>query len=226
MPRAAAPGPRRVTAVLGGVFLLVFVASGIAPESRSTWVLENLLVVVLAVVLVVGRRRGYHLSVCSSVLLFAFLCIHEVGAHYTYSLVPYDEAWQALTGRSLDAAFGWERNHYDRAVHFLYGLLLAYPVRETLRRALDVRGGWSYGLTLGSLMLTSMIYELIEWGAAMAFGREIGHEYVGAQGDVWDAHKDMALASLGAAVGLGAEGLASWFRARGRAEDDDLAGAS
>jgi len=87
---------------------------------------------------------------------------------------------------------------YDRLVHFAYGLLLAYPVREIFLRIADVRGFWGYFLPLDLTMSTSMIYELIEWGAAMAFGSELGQAYLGTQGDVWDSHKDMALASRGA----------------------------
>ncbi len=47
-------------------------------------------------------------------------------------------------------------------------------------------------------MSTSMIFELFEWGAAEFFGGDLGIAYLGTQGDVWDAQKDMALASLGA----------------------------
>ena len=91
---------------------------------------------------------------------------------------------------------------FDRLVHFAYGLLLAYPVREIFLRIADVRGFWGYFLPLDLTMSTSMIYELIEWGAAMAFGSELGQAYLGTQGDVWDAHKDMALASLGALLAM------------------------
>src|SRR5688572_13123013 len=148
------------------------------------------------------------------------MCLHQVGAHYTYADVPYDAWFEALTGTSFNELVGWERNNFDRVIHFLYGLLLAYPIREVFLRIVDVRGFWGYFLPLDLTMSTSMIYELIEWGAAVVFGGDVGMAYLGTQGDVWDAHKDMALASLGAICtmavtlainrGLGRDVAAEW----------------
>jgi putative membrane protein len=135
-------------------------------------------------------------------LIFLFLCLHELGAHYTYAEVPYDDWIRSLTGRSLNEAMGWERNHFDRFVHFCYGLLLAYPIREIFLRVANVRGFWGYFLPMDLTMSTSMIYELIEWAAAELFGGDLGMAYLGTQGDVWDAHRDMALASLGAFIAM------------------------
>jgi putative membrane protein len=183
--------------VLAGLFALEFAVLAIAPVSRSTWLLENTLTVAAVAALAVSYRR-FRFSRISYALMFVFLSIHVIGAHYTYSLVPYDAACVRWFGFSLDAALGFERNMYDRLVHFLYGLLLAYPIREIFLRIVDVRGFWGYFLPLDLTMSTSMIYELIEWGAAVVFGGDLGTAYLGTQGDVWDAHKDMALASLGA----------------------------
>ena len=94
------------------------------------------------------------------------------------------------------------RNHFDRLVHLAYGLLLAYPIREMFLRIGNVRGFWGYFLPLDLTMSTSMLYELIEWGAAEAVGGDLGAAYLGTQGDIWDAHKDMALASLGALIAM------------------------
>jgi putative membrane protein len=91
---------------------------------------------------------------------------------------------------------------FDRLVHFSYGLLLAYPIREMFLRIGNVRGFWGYFLPLDLTMSTSMLYELIEWGAAVTVGSDLGQAYLGTQGDVWDAHKDMALASLGALIAM------------------------
>ena len=98
----------------------------------------------------------------------------------------------------------WERNHFDRMVHFSYGLLLAYPVRELFLRVVNVRGFWGYFLPLDITMSTSMLFELFEWAVAEFVGGDLGIAYLGTQGDVWDAHKDMALASLGAAIAMAA----------------------
>nr|BFE96517.1 hypothetical protein GCM10020185_70530 [Pseudomonas brassicacearum subsp. brassicacearum] len=104
----------------------------IAPIKRSDWLAENLLVIALLVVLVTVHRR-FSFSRLSATLLFVFLCIHEVGAHYTYAKVPYNQWWQALTGgQSLDQFMGFQRNQFDRLVHFSYGLLLAYPAARGL----------------------------------------------------------------------------------------------
>ena len=158
--------------------------------------------------------RWHAFSRASYVLLFLFLCLHTIGAHYTYAEVPYDAWMQRLTGRTFNSMVGWERNNFDRVVHFAYGLLLAYPVRELLLRTWNLRGFPGYFFALDLTMSSSMLYELIEWAAAAVFGGELGMAYLGTQGDVWDAHKDMALASLGAALTIGALALAQ--RAAGR----------
>ena len=87
-------------------------------------------------------------------------------------------------------------------MHFCYGLMLAYPVREMFLRVVMVRGFWGYFLPLDATMSTSMMFELFEWLAAEMFGGDLGAAYLGTQGDVWDAHKDMALASLGALIAM------------------------
>jgi len=187
--------------VLGILFGILFAVLAIHPVDRAAWLLENALVggFLLAAALV---HRHFSFSRLSATLIFLFLCLHEIGSHYTYSLVPYDAWFKALTGTSLDALLGWERNNYDRVVHFAYGLLLAYPVREIFLRVVAVRGFWGYFLPLDVMMSTSMLYELVEWGAAALFGGELGMAYLGTQGDIWDAHKDMALASSGALIAM------------------------
>jgi putative membrane protein len=192
----------RYPLILLGLFALEFVVLAVNPVSRPTWLLENLLAVALIVGLVATYRK-FRLSRVSYTLIFLFLVVHEIGSHYTYSLVPYDQFWQETFGYSLNESLGFERNHFDRFIHFAYGLLFAYPIREIFLRVAAVRGFWGYLLPLDATMSTSMIYELIEWGAAATFGGETGQAYLGTQGDVWDAHKDMALASLGAIVAMG-----------------------
>lgn len=191
-----------VVSVLSGLFLIEFAILAVAPVDRSAWMLENFLVVVFVVVLV-GTYRRFRLSRISYTLIFLFLALHEVGCHYTYSLVPYDAFFTAIFGTGLNELFGWERNHFDRFLHFAYGLLLVYPVREVFLRVVDVRGFWGYALPLDVAMSTSMIYELIEWGAAALFGGDLGVHYLGTQGDPWDAQKDMLLASFGALLAMG-----------------------
>ena len=97
---------------------------------------------------------------------------------------------------------GLTRNHFDRLVHFSYGLLMAYPMRELFLRVADARGFWGYFLPLDLTLSTSAIFELFEWAAAELFGGDLGVAYLGSQGDIWDAQKDMALAGLGAAIAM------------------------
>jgi len=159
---------------------------------RADWLLENVLVF-LAAALLIFTYKPFPLSRVSYTCIFVFMMLHALGAHYTYSEVPYQEWLPFLAGG---------RNHFDRLVHFAYGLLLAYPIREMFLRIGNMRGFWGYFLPLDLTMSTSMLYELIEWAAALVVGGELGAAYLGTQGDVWDAHKDMALASLGALIAM------------------------
>jgi len=193
--------PRRGVRIAAALYLVLWAGLAIAPSDRSTWVLENALVVGL-VILLWCCRRVFRFSDVSLYLILAFLALHAVGSYYTYSEVPYDAWWQSLTGHSLHEALGWQRNHFDRLVHFCYGLLLAYPIREFFLRVVEVRGFWGYFLPLDVTLSTSALYELIEWGAAELFGGDLGMHYLGTQGDIWDAHKDMALAALGALIAV------------------------
>lgn len=192
---------RRYLLCLALPFLVLWIALAIEPIDRPAWIMENVLVVVFVGALAVSYER-FPFSRISYTLIFFFLCLHEVGAHYTYAQVPYDVWFEALTGSTLNDLAGWERNHFDRFVHFVYGLLLAYPIREVVFRIANVRGFWAYFLPLDITMSTSMIFELFEWGTAEVFGGDLGMAYLGTQGDVWDAHKDMVFASLGALVAM------------------------
>ena len=191
----------RFLATLGLLFLAWSVALAIHPVNRADWILENVLIAIGLLILVLTYRR-FQFSQLSYFLIFCFLCIHEVGSHHTYALVPYESWAKALTGHSINDLFGWERNHFDRLVHFLYGLLLAFPVRELAIRVVHVRGIWTYALPLGFIMATSLFYEQIEWAAALIFGGELGMAYLGTQGDLWDSHKDSLMATIGTLLSM------------------------
>jgi putative membrane protein len=194
--------------LLGG-FTAVFVSLGIAPRFREDWLLENLLVFAAVAVLIATYRR-WHLSNASYTLIWVFLVLHEIGAHYTYSLVPYDAWFSTLTGTPVGEWFGWQRNHYDRLIHFAYGLLILPPCAELLSRVTCAKGMWRFVVPVSFILAQSAIYELIEWMAAVVFGGELGTAYVGTQGDEWDAQKDMAFAASGAV--LASASLAAWNR--------------
>ncbi len=208
--RRSAPAARswlsheRYRLVLFVLLMLIAGALAINPHDRADWALENALMFA-GVGVLIATRRALPLSRVSYTLIFVFLCLHSVGAHFTYSEVPY-QAWiTALTGQPMTG-----RNHYDRLVHFAYGLLLAYPIREVFLRVAQVRGFWGYYLPLDVTMSTSMIYELIECGAAVYFGGALGVAYLGSQGDPWDAQKDMALATLGGIIAMLITAALNW----------------
>jgi putative membrane protein len=183
------------------VFVLIWLVLAIAPVSRPDWLLENLLVLVAVPTLVATSRR-MRFSNAAYVCLFMFFVFHAIGAHYTYSLVPYDRWWTALTGHSLNQVFGWQRNHYDRLVHLLYGLLMLPAAVELFERYAPPRGAWRWLMPVFFVMAHSVIYEMVEWLAALMVAPDLGTAYLGTQGDQWDAQQDMALATAGAAFSM------------------------
>ena len=198
---------RKYVGWLTGIFALAWVLLAIDPHDRSDWLLESTPLIVCVVALA-ATYRALPLSRISYTLIVLFLLLHAVGAHYTYSLVPWAD-WAQAFGLPVDTSSGG-RNHFDRVVHLLYGLLLAYPIREILLRVADVRGFWGYFVPSAITLSTSALYELLEWGAAETFGGDLGVAYLGTQGDVWDAQKDMALAGIGALVAMAVTALLNY----------------
>ncbi len=183
------------------VFLLEFIWLAISPNSREDWLLENVLVLFFFSLVLLNFKK-YTFSTLSWCLILSFLFIHEIGAHYTYSEVPYDEFFNSAFGFKLNHFMGWERNHFDRLAHFAYGLLLVLPLQQICSQVSGSTSGWTYFVAVNLVMSTSLLYELIEWGAASLFGGELGIAYLGTQGDVWDAHQDMLLSIIGALLAL------------------------
>jgi putative membrane protein len=197
---------------LAGAYLAVWLAAAIGPHDRSDWLLENL-VVFAALALLVGTHRRFAFSNLSSLLIALFLMLHAVGAHYTYSLTP--------PGFWLRDALGLDRNPYDRLVHFAFGLLLTYPLRELTLRRLHVHGVFSYVLPFVAALSFSAGYEIVESWAARIVDPDLGTAFLGTQGDEWDAQKDMSLALAGAALCLLAT---AWWRHRSGLEPWHLLG--
>ena len=173
--------------------LVLWTITAIEPFNRRDWLLENLLVFTYVILLALTYRR-FTFSNTSYLLFVTFLSLHLVGAHYTYSETPF--------GFWLQDAFDLSRNHYDRIVHFSYGLLCAYPIREILVRAANLRRSWSYFMAMTVILAFSAFYELLEAIIAMLVSPELGAAYLGTQGDEWDAQKDSFLATLGAAISM------------------------
>jgi putative membrane protein len=176
---------RGYTLTLATVFAVIWVALAIKPIDRPAWMLENFLLACGMAALFLLRRK-MPFSRVSLTLIFVYSALHSIGAHYTYSLVPYDEWSRNWLGFSIDETLGWERNNYDRVIHFLYGFMMAYPIREVFFRVADARGFWGYFLPLDLTMSTSALFELFEWWTAAIFGGDLGQAYLGTQGDEWD----------------------------------------
>ena len=199
----------RVPGGLLALFALAWLVLAFEPRYRQDWLLENVLVLV-AVPVLVGLHRRLPLGNGLCLGLFVFGVLHEIGAHYTYSEVPYDAWLQSALGVSPRAALGLERNHYDRLIHFAYGLLVTPVAMHLIEARARPEGVWRWLLPVAFISSHSVLYELIEGAAAAVFGGELGMAYLGTQGDAWDAHHDMALAMAGSALS------ASWRLWRGR----------
>lgn len=172
---------------------LVWIWLAVEPVNRRDWLLENLLALTGVVVLILTHRR-FPFSNISYCLIALFLTLHAIGAHYTYAEVPF--------GFWLKDTFALSRNPFDRLVHFSFGLLLVYPMRELLMRLAHVRGFWSYYLPASAILAQSGFFEVIEAIVAMVVSPELGTMYLGTQGDEWDAQKDMTAAFTGALMAL------------------------
>jgi putative membrane protein len=182
--------------ILLAIYSIVWIALALAPLDRHDWMLENVLVLI-AVPLVILRHRKQPFSNTTYTMLWIFMLLHAIGAHYTYAKVPYDEWTQTLTGHRLNDLLGFERNHFDRLVHFLYGVLWFPLYWELFAPRINGSPALRYLLVMTFLMSHAGIYEVVEWGAAAFFGGDLGVAYLGTQGDEWDAQKDMGLAMAG-----------------------------
>lgn len=180
---------------MAGLFVLAWLLAAWQPLFPADWALENVLSLLTAWWLL-RRHRRQPLTNAAYTLLCAFGIAHEIGSHYTYAEVPYDEWSRALLGVSVNEVFGWARNHYDRLVHLLFGLLCYRPLRELLAPAVVPRAAWA--APIAAVACVSMLYEQIEMLAALLFGGDLGQAYLGTQGDVWDAQKDSSMALSGA----------------------------
>ena len=183
----------RLLQTILAVYTVLWVALAFGPFDRFDWMLENILTV-LFVGLLFATYRIFPLSDLSYVFIFVFMALHAIGAHYTYAEVPF--------GYWLKDSLHLSRNPFDRIVHFSFGLLIAYPIREVFLRVASARGFWAYYLPLDVTLAFSAVYEIIEMLAAQVTSPELGMAYLGTQGDVWDAQKDMGCAAIGAVLSM------------------------
>lgn len=172
-----------------GVFLFVWANSLIWTSDLSNWLLENVLTILLLVFLILIYKR-YRFSDLAYLLIFFYLCLHVYGSKHTYAENPF--------GFRLQDALDLSRNHYDRIVHFSFGFLLAYPMREMFLKWWKFPSSLAWALPIEVTLSLGAFYEIIEWCVADLFFKAQGNAYLGLQGDIWDAQKDIFLAFCGA----------------------------
>ena len=198
MPASPPFSSNRFLQILLAGYALVWIGAAIRPRDWPTWALENIAVVIFLAMLAATYRR-FTFSNLSYLLIAVFLGLHAVGANYGYAQSP--------AGFWLKEMLGLQRNPYDRIIHFGFGLLMAYPVREILVRTGYINGGAANWLPVSLMLTASVCFEIIEAVVAELVSPGSGPAWLGAQGDEWDAQLDMAMALLGALAAM----LITWW---------------
>lgn len=183
--------PSSLPHYLAVIFSILFIVLGINPVFREVWVAEVVPVVFIFLFLVFTYSR-FQFSNTAYILMFCWLIGHTVGAHYTFAHVPFD--W-------FNNLLGTERNMFDRVAHFSVGFY-AFPIAEWLVRRGECKPKLAAFFALFAIMAIAAGYEIIEWWYAIIAGGDAGIEFLGSQGDIWDAQKDMLADTLGAVFSL------------------------
>ena len=168
-------------------YLVLFTACAVAPYSRAVWWAENI-PIVLIVAGLAATFRTFRFSNAAYALASVLVYMHTIGGHYTFERVPF--------GLVTDL-FGFERNHYDRIAHFSVGFY-AYGIAELCARKRSVSSAlvlWLFPVF--AIFTVAAVYEVIEWIYAVMSDPSAGTAFLGSQGDIWDAQKDMLADGLG-----------------------------
>jgi len=211
-----------------GLTVLLLGASLVDPPYPSQQPLQHAPTVVAIGLLGWASRRGpadtradrYRRTRSGFYCGAAFLWLHILGARYIYTYVPYDE-WSVMQfGVSINEWMGWSRNHYDRLVHFAFGVLCMPP---SIRLAIDcgkMNRRWAMTFAVLVVLSVSAIYEVFEWGLTIVMSPKNAEAYNGQQGDYWDPQRDIGLAALGSL--LVAVCMRAWKRDDAPQETSDL----
>jgi putative membrane protein len=175
------------------IFFICWTVTFINTSNRINWFTENTLTFIFIISLILTYRK-FRFSDLSYTLFFVYILLHIYGAEYTYAENPF--------GYWLKDALHLGRNHYDRIVHFSFGFMLAYPMRDYFKNHFKWPNWVCWVLPVEITMSFSAAYELIEWLVADFFFPSEGVAYLGTQGDMWDAQKDMGLAFSGAFLAM------------------------
>lgn len=177
--------------ILAAVYVVFFIVLGINPVSREVWLAEIIPVVIIFLLLVLTFKQ-FRFSNLSYGLMCIWIFWHTIGGHYTFANVPF--GW-------VSDILGSERNHFDRIGHFSVGFF-AFAMAEWLLRKGYCELKFAMAFSLFFIMSVAAGYEIIEWWYAVAEGGDAGVEFLGSQGDIWDAQKDMLSDTLGALTSL------------------------
>lgn len=174
------------------LYVVVWIIMAINPKYPHDWLLENVLIFIFFPFLFFMDKK-HHYTLLSIIFLLIFASLHSLGSHYTYAEMEHFDV--------ITQFFGFERNHFDRLVHFLFGLLTFRVLFEMITEGTNtVRTALLFTFTM--IVSISTVYELLEWLAAVILRPDLGMAFLGTQGDVWDAHKDTALATAGALINI------------------------
>ncbi len=184
---------QNVPKILLTIYAIFWIAVAMEPLDRFTWFLENI-VIFLSLPLFILSYHKFRLSNRSYILIFIFAILHTAATYYTYSNTPW--------GDFLSAAMGWERNHYDRIVHFLYGVMMMPVAANILALHLPSKKFFRWLFLFSIIFTIGSVYEVAEFLVGVTTSPEEGLGFLGFQGDIWDTQKDMALQALGAIIGF------------------------
>jgi len=178
--------------IIYGIYIFVWIIMAINPKYPADWFLENILVFIFFP-FIIWMDKKYNYTLLSMIFILIFSSLHSLGAHYTYAeMVHFDVITQF---------FGFERNHFDRVVHFLFGLLLFRILFEMIVPSLNTVKATLF-FTFLIIVSISAIYEILEWLAVVVLYPELGMAFLGTQGDIWDAHKDQLAAIIGGLINV------------------------
>jgi len=177
--------------ILAILFFIFFILLAINPLDRGVWIVEVIPIVIVFILLIFTYNKFQFTNISYS-LMVMWLVWHTIGGHYTFANVPFD---------FITDLFNFERNHFDRIGHLVIGFY-AYPMAEflTRKRYTNIVVASFFGLFF--IMSIAAGYEIVEWAYAVIDGGNTGIEFLGSQGDIWDAQKDMLADTIGALISL------------------------
>jgi putative membrane protein len=194
-------GIRRNKILLLNLYFFVLLISCLSPVYPAEMFLQHSVTLVVLIGLMIVTRKN-SLSDSSFAFVVFFMILHIIGARWIYSYVPYDEFFKWITGITISELFGLTRNHYDRFVHLMFGIMMIKPFEEICTKWFRCPVKLAGLMAILTILSLSMIYEVFEWGLTLVLSPEDAENYNGQQGDLWDSQKDMALAMLGAVISL------------------------